>query len=111
MLALAGFVAGLFIGGAQPEAAGLVKPPWDKLSHAAAFGTFAVMLEIALRPHVAVLIGLPMLVSALDEFHQMFLPGRFAGLDDWLAGGLGVLLAFSLLRHTRLRDLVSTLRS
>jgi VanZ family protein len=51
-----------------------------------------------------------MLVSAVDEFHQVFLPGRSAGLDDWLAGGAGVLLAFALLRHTPLDRLIAALR-
>jgi VanZ family protein len=104
------FVASLFIGGAQPVAVGLVPAPWDKLAHLAAFGTLTVLVELALRPRAWLLIATPLLVSALDEFHQAFLPGRSAELADWLAGGVGVLLAFWLLRRTRLRALVTMLR-
>lgn len=110
LLGMIAFVVGLFVGGAQPVAVGLFKPPWDKLAHVVAFGSFAVLVELALRPRVAVLIGLPMLVSALDEIHQIWLPGRSAGLDDWLAGGVGVLLVFVLLRHTSLGKVVDFLR-
>jgi len=110
LLAMVAFVVGLFIGGAQPVAVGLFPPPWDKLAHVAAFGTLAVLVEFALRPRPWLLISLPLLVSALDEFHQVFLPGRSAGIDDWLAGGVGVLLAFWLLRHTRVKGLVTALR-
>ncbi len=104
------FVLGLFIGGAQPVAVGLFRPPWDKLAHIVAFGTLTVLVEFALRPRAWLLIALPLLVSALDEFHQAFLPGREAGFDDWLAGGVGALLAFWLLRRTRVKDLVTLLR-
>ncbi|MBU1235312.1 MAG: VanZ family protein [Gammaproteobacteria bacterium] len=85
-------------------------PPWDKLAHVATFGTLTVLLELALRPRPWLLVLLPLLVSALDEFQQTFLPGRQAGLDDWLAGAAGVVVAYLLLRQTRLRELVSWLR-
>jgi VanZ family protein len=110
MLACLAFVAGLFIGGAQPVAVGLFPAPWDKLAHIVAFGTLTVLLEFALRPRAWLLMALPMLVSALDEFHQIYLPGRSAEFADWLAGAIGVVIAFLLLRRTRLRALVTLLR-
>lgn len=104
------FVVGLFLGGAQPEAVGLFPPPWDKLAHAMAFGGFAVLLDLALWPPAWLLVALPLLVSALDEVHQAFLPGREASVEDWLAGTTGVAIVFMLLRHTRLRAMVDWLR-
>ena len=31
--------------------------------------------------------------GASDEFHQTFVPGRFAGVDDWVADALGAAAA------------------
>jgi len=62
-------VGALFVLGEQPFAVGLVPLP----------------LWLALM--------IPLLISAADEFHQMFLPGRQPGLEDWLAGLCGVALA------------------
>jgi hypothetical protein len=103
------FVAGLFLAGSQPEAVGLFPPPWDKLVHVVAFGGFTVLIELAVWPPVELLVALPLLVSALDEFHQSFLPGREASVADWLAGAAGTAIAVLLLRHTRLKDLVEYL--
>ncbi len=44
-------------------------------------------LEMAI---VAVLLGV--LYGASDEFHQMFVPGRFSTISDFLADGVGVVL-------------------
>ena len=104
------FVAGLFIGGAQPVAVGLFAEPWDKVAHAVAFGALAVLLEFALRPRLWLFFALPLAVSAADEIHQMFLPGRSADGDDWLAGAVGVAIAWWFLRHTGLRKSVTRLR-
>lgn len=109
LLACIVFVAGLFIGGAQPVAVGLVPAPWDKLTHLASFGMLTVMVELALRPRPWLLVALPMLVSAADEVHQAYLPGRFASIEDWLAGAAGVGIAYLLLRHTGLRERITAL--
>lgn len=103
------FVAGLFLGGSQPEAVGLFPPPWDKLVHMIAFGGFTVLVELAFWPPVSALVAIPLLVSAADEVHQAFLPGREASVADWVAGAVGTALAVWLLRHTRLRDVVDFL--
>ena len=108
LLACIAFIAGLFIGGAQPVAVGLIPAPWDKLAHLVSFGVLTFLLELALRPRAWLLILLPLVVSAADEIHQSYLPGRFASWEDWLAGAAGACIAFLLLRHTRLRLRIAT---
>jgi VanZ family protein len=104
------FVVGLFVGGAQPVAVGLFPEPWDKLAHVIAFGTLAALFEVTLRPRWWIFFALPLAVSAADEFHQVFLPGRSASVEDWVAGAVGVGIVWGLLRHTRLRHWVTILR-
>jgi VanZ family protein len=105
-------VAGLFVGGAQPVAVGLVNPPWDKVLHASVFGVLAVLLGVALRGahllHGRQAIGVPqallwaallsLTVGGADEIHQLSLPGRMAGWDDWLADATGIALGLGALR-------------
>lgn len=110
LFACIAFVAGLFVGGAQPVAVGLVAAPWDKLAHLCSFGLLTVLVELALRPRAWLLVSLPLLVSALDEFHQAHLPGRFASIEDWLAGAAGVAIAWLALRHTRLGHWIKALQ-
>lgn len=107
LLACVAFVTGLFVGGAQPVAVGLIPAPWDKLAHLVSFGVLTVLIELALRPRAWLLIALPMMVSAADEIHQAYLPGRFASVEDWLAGTVGACIAYALLRHTRARNWVA----
>ena len=92
LLAIA-IVLALLIGGAQPVAVGLVPSPWDKLAHAAVFGVLAGTIGLASgrrggRVLVLAFAG-ALLVGVLDEWHQVFLPGRSAGLDDLLADAVG----------------------
>lgn len=93
VLAAVGIVVALFVGGAQPIAVGLVPSPWDKLAHASVFAVLAVTLGIASgmrgwRVFVLAFVG-ALLVGLLDEWHQVFLPGRQAGWDDFLADAIG----------------------
>lgn len=83
----------LFVGGAQPLAVGLFPPPWDKLAHATFFFTFAFVLKRFVGLPTAIVLTLTLLVGAADEFHQTFLPGRVAGVDDWIADAVGASLA------------------
>ncbi len=101
-----GLPLGLFIGGAQPVAVGLVPPPWDKLVHALVFAVFAAALGLAsgLRGramHAVAFCG-AVAVGAVDEWHQMYLPGRSAGWDDLAADAFGSALGTVLL-HGRER--------
>lgn len=103
-------LSGVFVGGAQPVAVGLIPAPWDKLAHTALFAqiTLALLLAggarpvwtggralVALRCGRGLLWGaaaLALTVGAGDEVHQASLPGRNAGWDDLAADLLGVLL-------------------
>lgn len=95
-LVVLGILIGLFGLGAQPVAVGLVPVPWDKVAHAAVFAVLAAAVGVAsgLRGWRMVMLAVigALLVGALDEWHQMFLPGRQAGVDDLAADVLGGLL-------------------
>jgi len=82
-------LVGLFVGGALPIAVGLIPAPWDKMAHAAFFFVFSLLLARWVSLPVALVIMLALLVGAADEIHQLFLPGRQAGWDDWLADAVG----------------------
>jgi VanZ family protein len=88
MMLLAAYVWG----NAQPEAVGLVPPPWDKLLHLFWYALLAGLLLLGLgrRRWPWVLVSL-LLLAGWDEWHQLSLPGRSPGMDDWLADALGVM--------------------
>ena len=100
----AALVLGLFVGGAQPIAVGLVPSPWDKLVHAAVFALMAGAIDYAsgLRGKRMVLLSFccAVMLGALDELHQIYLPGRSADLGDLAADALGAALgSVTLLRR------------
>ncbi|MHB1144117.1 MAG: VanZ family protein [Thiobacillus sp.] len=103
-LLLAILLLGLFVwGGNQPQAAGAVPPPWDKLAHLAWFATLAGLLRLGL-PAMGVRGVLGVALACLgiglwDEWRQLALPGRHFGLDDLLADAAGI--AFGLLLAAR----------
>ena len=116
-------VAGLFIGGAQPVAVGLFTDPWDKVAHALVFGLLGVLLAVVLRgahwlhggaaltlrQTLTLAALLAALVGAADEIHQIWLPGRVAAWDDWLADIAGTVLALAgLYKAWRQSDLPSS---
>lgn len=80
-------------GNNQPEAAGLVPPPWDKLAHLLWYAVLAGLLLLGLGRHAWpwVLVG-TLLLAGWDEWHQFALPGRLPGIDDCLADALGVVV-------------------
>lgn len=84
---------GLWVGGAQPVAVGLIPAPWDKLVHAAVFAVLAAAIGYAsgMRGWRAMVLGFgaALLVGGIDEWHQLSLPGRSAGWDDLAADALG----------------------
>lgn len=63
---------------------------FDKVMH---FGAYAVLGFLLARGRlsfaVTALLGLA--YGASDEIHQMFVPGRFPSVLDWVADALGVL--------------------
>jgi VanZ family protein len=90
-------VVGLFVGGAQPVAVGLLSEPWDKLAHASAFAVLTALLALALQGEPpqpgarwALRPGAALAVAVADELHQATLPGRVAGLDDLMANAVGI---------------------
>ncbi len=92
-LALAAVLLALYFwGNSQPEAAGLIPEPWDKLAHLAWYAVLSGLLLVATGRHAWpwVMAGM-LLLAGWDEWHQFALPGRQPGLDDWMADALGVL--------------------
>lgn len=85
------YAAAIFTLSAQPGTTVGLPAPWDKLAHLCAYAGFAFVLRLASgRWLVAVLIA--SLYGVTDEYHQSFVPGRMAGLDDWVADTLGAML-------------------
>lgn len=91
-----GLPLGLLVGGAQPVAVGLIPAPWDKLAHTGVFALLAAAIGIASGwrgwPMAMLALGGAAMVGLADEWHQMFLPGRSAGWDDFAADCLGALI-------------------
>ncbi len=106
--AAAGMIGGLFIVGAQPVAVGFFQPPVDKVAHGGVFALLAILLwygsnrQSALGVFVVVV-----LVGALDEWHQRYLPGRSADLLDLAADAIEagvVLMVFRAIREKSSRQ-------
>jgi VanZ family protein len=93
--------SGIFIVSSIPQSA---LPPLqfdfiDKMIHFVVFFIFGLSLIVAFYPErqnqplfksviLIMLIGL--LYSAMDEFHQFFVPGRSCDIFDWIADSVGV---------------------
>jgi len=99
LLALFVLVPGLFVGGAQPVAVGLIPVPWDKVVHGVLFAGFAGLIGLAaglLPLRRGVLLGLAfagaLVIGIADELHQATLPGRQAGWDDLAADAFGAVI-------------------
>ena len=68
----------------------IVAATWDKAVHASVFGGVAFLLWAGFAGRGAVLVALlVVLLGALDETHQMFVPGRDPDLHDLYADGMG----------------------
>lgn len=90
-------LAGLFIGGHQPASGSLFPPPWDKVVHFIFYGALTILASIAFTKVPLPLLGLLIVgIGGADEIHQIFVPGRHAGLDDLLADTAGCFLALIL---------------
>ena len=92
---------GLFVGGAAPVAVGLFKAPWDKLAHLSVFAVIGMAFGLCTGTRgwrmVLWTIAAALAVGAMDEIHQLWLPGRDAGWDDLAADALGGVLGAWLL--------------
>ena len=96
----------------QPQLAFVGDAPDYLLHFLAYFGmglltvrAFARGLAVPVANRVACLsVALSVAYAASDEFHQSFVPGRVASYQDFVADGLGVLVALAaLLVYWRLR--------
>jgi len=73
----------LFYLGAQPFAARLTPPPWDKLAHFLTYATLTCLLRLGIGGnHPWLLVALVGIIGCADEWHQLSLPGRSADLTD-----------------------------
>jgi len=92
---------GLYFGGAQPVAVELFPWPWGKLVHSIVFGVLACSAGYAtgLRGWRGVVAGFCVSVSvgAMDEWHQLFLPGRHGQLSDLFFDAIGAALGAGML--------------
>lgn len=70
----------------------------DKIVHSLEFGLFGIFLYRAFRysftfsrPYLLTLfVGLP--YAALDEIHQLLVPGRFSSIGDFTADAIGIII-------------------
>jgi hypothetical protein len=70
---------------------------WDKLVHATAFGAFATLLWIGVGSRWPLAVwGAIVCVGALDETHQLFVPGRDAEVLDVVADAIGAGIALAI---------------
>ena len=97
----------------DPDAGGIQIGGLDKAIHASLYAVLAVLSARGARawqpgdrvprwPVVLRILGAIVLVAAVDEWHQQFIPGRSPELLDWLAdavGTVGGLAAFALTRR------------
>jgi hypothetical protein len=115
LLATLGIVAILFIGGRQPIAVGLIPHPWDKVVHAGVFALLACAIGLSsnLRgwPKLAIAFFGAVLAGAFDEWHQIYLPGREAGLSDFIADVIGSIFGTAFLAMKISRSLYITARA
>ena len=106
--AAVGLPMGLFYGGAQPVAVGLIPAPWDKLAHVAVFAVLAGAIGFASGLRGArmwwLAFAVALAVGAADEWHQLSLPGRGPGWGDLLADAVGAAVGATALRwRTRVK--------
>lgn len=91
-------VFNLFYLGTKPIAVGLFTPPIDKVAHFATFTLITILLWVGLlrgRPWLLVILACA--IAGADEIHQIYLPGRSAGFDDFAADAIAVILTTFLL--------------
>lgn len=68
----------------RPEAAGLLRVPWDKVAHGLIFGGLTLIfgLSVCGRRRGFVLLFMTSF-AVFDEWRQIFLPGRTASIEDF----------------------------
>jgi VanZ family protein len=76
--------------------------PYDKLIHGFLFGVLSLLFALAIRERnnrswTAIMISciISFGYSALIEYIQFYIPGRTSSINDFLAGGAGILLVMA----------------
>lgn len=88
----------LFYLGAGPGAVNLFQPPWDKVAHFTAFAVLTALVAIGVGLNrVWIALGIVVLIGLADEAHQATLPGRHAGIDDWVIDAAAAMVVVSLI--------------
>ncbi len=110
-------MAFLFRSSATPGSdIGWLVPPWDKVLHALAYACLAFSLALCFKRKwwetrsmivFIVSVCLSALYGASDEWHQSFVPGRDAGIPDFVAdccgSFVGVTTYFIILKFSQLK--------
>jgi len=95
-------VVSLFWAGAKPIAVGLFPGQLDKVAHFATFGLIAALLWLSFeRGHPLMVIAIVSATGAADEFHQRFLPGRSASLEDLATDIFAAIVIVALMKYAR----------
>ena len=93
ILLVVGMILNLFFWGSQPVAVNLVPTPWDKFLHGTTFAVlaFGIGLSSGLQGSRMMIVSFSgaLLIGILDEWHQVYLPGRHPSWDDLLADAIG----------------------
>lgn len=97
----------LFYLGAGPGAVNLFQPPWDKVAHFTAFAVLTALVAIGVGLNrVWIALGIVVLIGLADEAHQATLPGRHAGIDDWVIDAAAAMVVVSLIALAMRRRVV-----
>jgi hypothetical protein len=95
-------IVSLFWVGAKPIAVGLFPGDMDKVAHFATFGLIAALLWLSFqRGHPLIVIAIVSATGAADEFHQRYLPGRSASLEDLAADIFAAIVIVTLMKYAR----------
>ena len=98
----------------NPPAAPPGPVPIDKVVHFVEYFVLGALIYRAApgarwRRPIAWALALGISYGALDEFHQVFIPTRFADLGDAATDGAGVVAGALILSHTHRRKKVGSL--
>ena len=100
VVAVVAMVAQLLLLAEPAFAARIVSLTWDKLIHFAFFAAIAFLLWVSTDKRWPLVIWVTvLLIGALDETHQAFVPGRTADINDLLADGFGAAAALMVMKR------------
>ena len=95
-------ILSMFWVGSKPIAVGLFAGQMDKVAHFGTFGLIAALLWLSIqRVHALLVIAIVSAIGAADEFHQRFLPGRSASLEDLAADIFAATVIVFLMKYAR----------